>query len=103
MTAARCTGVCCRDIVLDVAHRDVRRAAYLGHRESATILRLMHLDRVVNGVEVHRCQALQETGCWLRRDERPAICTGYPSVTPCPHCFARSDAEARGVALAVRP
>jgi Fe-S-cluster containining protein len=102
-TAVKCTGACCRNILLNRPRRDLERDVFLdGNRESAKILRFMRLE-VVNGIEVHHCLALQETGCWLARHERPEICNVYPTLGPCIHCFARSDAEARGVALMVCP
>ena len=107
---ARCTGACCRNIGRlshTVAELFTRRD--LGDVESAKILAVLRPSEYWDGYEkVHgfpkwRCLALGADSCMLERSDRPEICTLFPygGDKPCANCGAKSDAEARGVALMV--
>ncbi|HEU01319.1 MAG TPA: hypothetical protein ENH89_13425 [Aurantimonas coralicida] len=43
----------------------------------------------------------QESGTCRAYDDRPGLCRRFPYDDPCRYCGARSDAQARGVALVV--
>jgi hypothetical protein len=113
--SARCSGACCRgpmylsDSLIGIRARlaspiwsaDVKL-------EAAKILSVFRRDVPdANGHERCSCGALTAAGCSLSSANRPVMCNDFPYAggKPCPACGARSDAEARGVALelAARP
>lgn len=109
-----CTGRCCQRIVLHSTEADA-----LGYpctprwwlrvwierdrqEEAAKIWRVLRLvETDADGVDWHRCAALGPTGCTEPREHRPQMCNDFPyaGALPCRHCGARSDQEARAVAL----
>lgn len=111
---SRCTGACCREIIVHnqesanlglVCMPRVWMRIYIDRDRSvemAKIWSVLRFERVRDdGREVHRCAALGQAGCQLARDDRPSMCTNFPYAgdRPCHECGARSDAEARGVAI----
>lgn len=102
---ARCTGECCVQVWLWKGGRpllvaDICAIADLGVVDVAR-LKAIFLPMSNSLANDYRCRALTPTGCCLPRVDRPEFCNTFPygDGHRCEKCGARSDAEARGVAL----
>lgn len=94
----KCTGECCQKIYLSHSRESLRILKDEGNIQAALIWTLMPLKTIEP--ESVRCVALSSTGCLLSYNERPIMCSTFP-YDKCSICGSYSDAEARGVALAL--
>lgn len=98
-----CTGKCCQDFCLSVSRLHLRHCIDIDQSvEAAKIWALVReVDPHVDEFEMrYRCVALTSSGCSLAREDRPDMCNEHPRPPArCGLCGARSDQEARGVAL----
>src|SRR5688572_6716530 len=104
--SARCDGSCCKRFsIFDMngraeSHAEIRaRALRWQSADTMTLFAVLRPDGIDDGKQRFRCAALGESGCTLPRESRPHMCNAHPYESGCWRCGARSDMEARGVAL----